>query len=208
MCIMNTVVRETYISCLPTFTNIFFALNDPNCARWTVKYHNSLLTSEETHPEAFRKYQDSIVSINRTTKPFSGNSINLTLEQTVNADAASQRTDIASLTNSISSRQRWAESHYLGTTITSNLNEDLNLTKKEGITKSLKTSNINKDNLAVKEIKSVIENSLNPFNRDADPDYLFNICTEKSCKKDAEDFLLNVDSIGNEARKCFIQECI
>ena len=54
----------------------------------------------------------------------------------------------------------------------------------------------------------MIENSLNPFNKDADPDYLFNICTEKSCKKDAEDFLLNVESIGNEARKCFIQECI
>ena len=119
-----------YISCLPKFTNIFFALNHPNYARWTVKYHDSLLTLEETHAETFRKYQDGMFSINRTTKPFSGNSINLTLEQTVNADAASQRTDIASLTNSISSRQRWAESHYLRATIISYLDEDLNLTKK------------------------------------------------------------------------------
>ena len=94
-----------YISCLPKFTNMFFALNHPNYARWTVKYHN-------------------------------------------------------------------------------------------------------KDNLAVKEIKSMIENSLNPFKKDADPDRLFNICTRKSCKKGTKDFLLDVESIGNEARKSFIQECV
>ena len=54
----------------------------------------------------------------------------------------------------------------------------------------------------------MIENSLNPFKKDADPDRLFNICTWKSCKKGTEDFLLNVESIGNEARKSFIQECV
>ena len=94
------------------------------------------------------------------------------------------------------------------TIVISYLYEDLNLTKKEDITESLKASNINKDNLAVKEIKSMIENSLNPFKKDADPDRLFNICTWKSCKKGTEDFLLNVESIGNEARKSFIQECV
>ena len=92
------------------------------------------------------------------------------------------------------------------TTVISYLCKDLNLTKKEDITESLKASNINKDNLAVKKIKSMIENSLNPFKKDADPDRLFNICTGKSCKKGTEDFLLNVESIGNEARKSFIQE--
>ena len=60
----------------------------------------------------------------------------------------------------------------------------------------------------MKEIKSMIENSLGPFNEDSDPDCLFNICTGKSCKKGTEDFLLNVESIGHEARKRFIQECV
>ena len=55
----------------------------------------------------------------------------------------------------------------------------------------------------MKEIKSMIENSLNPFNKDADPDRLFNICTGKSYKKGTEDFLLNIESISNEARKGF-----
>ena len=100
-------------------------------------------------------------SINRTTKPFSGKPINLLLEQTVNAYAASHRTGIASMTNSILARQRCAESHFLRTTTIWYLNEDLNLKKREGITESRKARNINKDNFAVKEIKSMIQTRLN-----------------------------------------------
>ena len=122
----------------------------------------------------------------------------MTLEQTINADATSQGTGIASMTNLISARQ----SHILKATIISYLYEDLNLTKNEDITESLKVSNINKDNLTVKEIKSMTENNLK------DPDRPFNICTGKSYKKGTEDFLLNVEFIGNEARKSFIQECV
>ena len=54
----------------------------------------------------------------------------------------------------------------------------------------------------------MIENSFKPFKKDPDPDRLFNICTGKSSKKGTEDFLLNVEFIGNEGRKCFIQESV
>ena len=64
-----------YMSCLPKFRNMFFALNHQNYVSWTVKYHNSLLTLEKTHPETFREYQDGMFGINKTTKPFSGNPI-------------------------------------------------------------------------------------------------------------------------------------
>ena len=43
---------------------------------------------------------------------------------TRNADAASQRTGISPMTNSKSARQRWAEFHFLRTTVISYLNED------------------------------------------------------------------------------------
>ena len=52
------------------------------------------------------------------------NPIALTLEQTANADVASQTTGNASMTNSTSACQRWAESHSLRAIITY-LNEDL-----------------------------------------------------------------------------------
>ena len=48
----------------------------------------------------------------------------------------------------------------------------------------------------------MIENSLNQFNK-ANPDRVFNIYTGTSCKEGIEDFFLNVESIGNEARKCY-----
>ena len=67
----------------------------------------------------------------------------------------------------------------------------------------MKAPNINKDNLAVKEIKSMIDYSLHQFNKDTDADRLLDICTGKSCKKSTEDILLNVQSISNEARKGF-----
>ena len=56
-----------YISCLQKFNNMFFALNHPNYTRWIVKCHNSLLTLEETHPETFQEYQDSMFSMNNIT---------------------------------------------------------------------------------------------------------------------------------------------
>ena len=37
---------------------------------------------------------------------------------------------------------------------------------------------------------------------------VYSICVEKSCKKSTEDFLLNVESIGNEVRTSFIQKCV
>ena len=61
---------DGYISCLPIFTNMFFALNHPNYARWAVKYHNIWLTLEETHPQTFREYQHGMFGIKRTTKSY------------------------------------------------------------------------------------------------------------------------------------------
>ena len=47
------------------------------------------------------------------------------------------------------------------------------------------------------------ENSLNQFNKDSNPDRVFNIYTGTSCKEGIEDFCRNVESIGNEAGKCY-----
>ena len=85
--------------------------------RWTVKYHNRLLTSEKVHVETFWEYQGGKFIINRTTKPFLENPIDLPLEQTINIDAAIQKTGIAAITNSTSACQRWTESHSLRTII-------------------------------------------------------------------------------------------
>ena len=65
-----------------------------------------------------------------TKKTFPRLPVDLTSEPTINADAASQMTGIGAIKNSISDRQRWAESHYIRRSIMSHLFQELNLTKK------------------------------------------------------------------------------
>ncbi|GFU79662.1 uncharacterized protein TNCV_4484941 [Trichonephila clavipes] len=73
------------------------------------------LTSQRLIKE--EDFQKGFFGIKRTNKPFSRQPIDLTLEQTINADAARTLTGIAHLTNSISARQRWARSHDIRSTI-------------------------------------------------------------------------------------------
>ena len=125
---------DLYISCLPEITNIFFAMNHLNYARWLVKYYDSLIKLPDTHPEVYSDFQNGWFGIKRTAKCFSSTPlIDLTLEQTINADASSQRFGITSMTNSISARQRWAESHFFRTTIISSLLDMLDLKKNEDV---------------------------------------------------------------------------
>ena len=67
----------------------------------------------------------------RSRQSFSKAPVDLTLEQTVNANAASQKTGISAFTNSISARHRWAKSHSMSVTLLSHLIDGLGLTKKK-----------------------------------------------------------------------------
>lgn len=89
---------KLYIFSLPELMKVFFAFNHHNYARWLVVFHDKLLTMEESHPGITEAFEKGIISIRRTSKSFSRNPIDLTLEQTINADAANQ------LTGKLSSR--------------------------------------------------------------------------------------------------------
>ena len=90
---------------------LLFQPEPPNYARWLVRYEDNLLKLKETHPGVYAEFKEGCFSLRRTEKAFSRLPIDLTLEQTINADAACQRKGIAALTDSISTRQRWAQSH-------------------------------------------------------------------------------------------------
>ena len=136
---------DLFIYCLPKLTNYFFALNRINYARWLVRYHNNLLKLSNTHPDVIQDFKNSLFAIKRTNKSFSRSPFDLTLEQTINADAACQRRGIIALTDSISARQRWAQSHSLRTSIISLLFEFVGISKKENISDDLKRSKIKKN---------------------------------------------------------------
>ena len=126
---------ELYVCCLPKLSNIFFAFNHINYARWLTRCHDNLLKLPETHPSVYAEFKDGLFSIKRINKSFSGIPTDLTLEQITNAIAACQRT---AMVNSNSARQRWAQSYYIKTSMISYLYESLGITKKEDVTKELK----------------------------------------------------------------------
>ena len=114
---------DLYVNCLPRLSIFFFVFNQPNYARWIIRYHDNLLRLKDTHPQVEEEFREGGFSVKRTRKSFSKSAVDLTLEQTINANAASQKTGINAFTNSISARQRWAHSHSLSVAVLSHLME-------------------------------------------------------------------------------------
>ena len=197
-----------FIHCLPKITDYFFSFNHINYARWLVRFHDNLLEINETLPELSAEFQEGAFALKRTKKPFSGIPIDLTLEQTINADAASQRTGVTSMTNSIAARQRWAESHYIRTSLISHFFDELEMNTSDDTSKDLRAHRMHKNTADFLRIGKAIDETMNPFSKDIDPHHLFNIATGKSASDDTCNFLLDVASIGKKAREKFIAECI
>lgn len=92
---VRTGDHHLYIFTLPSIIRIFFAFNHQNYSRWLTLFHENLMNMEETHPGIAQDFVEGILSIRRTEKPFSRLPIDLTLEQTINADAANSFSGMA-----------------------------------------------------------------------------------------------------------------
>ena len=128
-CIFTTNFQETsekdiwictYIA-YSKWRHYFFTFNHQKYSRWLTMYHEKLLKLKNSHPNIYKEFKNDCFSLNRTSKPFSKILIDLTLEQTINTDAACQRSGFISLNNSISAWQHWAQSHSIRTIILSKL---------------------------------------------------------------------------------------
>ena len=80
---------DLHISWLPKITNIFFVMNQLSYARRLVKYYDSLRKLPDTQLKVYSDFENGWFGIKRTAKSFSSTPIDLTLEQTINADASS-----------------------------------------------------------------------------------------------------------------------
>ena len=84
------------------FWMFFFALNRPNYTRWGVLFLNKLITA----PSQCKK-RDGGFSIRRSKKNYSRSPVDLTLEQTVNCNAASPSKVIVHMHNSHDTIVKW-----------------------------------------------------------------------------------------------------
>ena len=119
-----------------------------------------------------------------------------------------QRKGISAITNSISARQRWTQSHFIRTSIISYVFEDLGMTKKEDLSQDLKPSRIRQNSHDLCLIVNMIKETMNPFDDDITKDHLFNKASGKAASISTQSFLLNVTAIGSTSRNKLIKECV
>lgn len=70
-------------------------MNLLNYARWLTKFHDNLQRADYTHPGIIEEFEKDSFSMKRTEKPFSRQTIDLALEQTINLDADRRLTGIS-----------------------------------------------------------------------------------------------------------------
>jgi hypothetical protein len=75
---------------------VFFSSSRYNYGRWMVRYYLNLLNIDDSRTKLLAS---GALSIRRTDKNFSRTAVDLTLEQTINADAASRKTGVTAFTN-------------------------------------------------------------------------------------------------------------
>ncbi|KAG5882598.1 hypothetical protein JTB14_026101 [Gonioctena quinquepunctata] len=75
-------------------------------------YHGRTMDIDETHPGLKVN-----IEVERTENTFSGQPTDLTLEQSINADAAQRMPGITCLRTSLSARQRCSRSHGICTSM-------------------------------------------------------------------------------------------
>ncbi|CAG4986066.1 unnamed protein product [Colias eurytheme] len=138
-----------------------------------------------------KKVRRGAFEIRRTAVNFARSPVDLTLEQTINADASNQLADNLAA-DSIYARQRWALSHSMRTKILTSMKQDIGLRKKDDTSHSLQQSKIKKDKKTLNNIIEAIKRTMNPFDDAFDKGTLFNISTGKAASKEVADFLVNV----------------
>ena len=193
-----------YIYALSKINNIFFTFNNINYARWLAWYINNLLNIDNTHPGLKKNIT---FGVKRTDKPFSTVPLDLTLEQTINAEAGRRLTGIMHLTNSISARARWAINHGLRCALISFALNISGLSSKNDITNDLFTHRINRGIADMNKVIVAFNDRINPFCKETRKDVLCNISTGQSVSNEISDFLLNVEAIGEKQKIEFLDKC-
>ncbi len=145
-----------------------------------------------THPGVKGMLEGGAMSIRRTTKDFSRSAVDLTLEQTINADAASRLTGVARFGHSDSARKRWMITRAARSEIVGLLLEKAGLKSKEDVTKELRPHRVQKDNADIQKVIDGIKKTMNPFvTSTEEPDVnLYCLTTGKQASEDVRDDLL------------------
>ncbi|GFV26314.1 hypothetical protein TNCV_4029571 [Trichonephila clavipes] len=155
---------------------------------------------DETHPGLKNDFMNGCFGIKRTDKPFSSIPIDVTLETTINAEAARCLSGIAHFTNSLAARQRWTKSHSIRAIVISYVLDVCGLKQLQDVSADLQPIRIKIYGKQLSDFNEIFENNINPFDESLDKDSLYNIATAKPVPENVENILLNLEK--NESLSC------
>ncbi len=201
-CRTNDVTLYSYA--LGLMCPLFFATHKPNYARWMSLYHLNLLNMEKTHPGIGTSFEGGALSVRRTKHSFSRSAVDITLEQTLNRDAASRHGGIASFTQNINARKRWTVTRSFRGAIVSSLLEAAGITLIDDSVQELKPFRIESDNRDLSNAIAGIENTLNPFSIDDDALYCLN--TGRAASDPVKNDLLHCRETGSKWYEEFVDQ--
>ena len=194
---------DGYIRVLPRVVEECFALNRPNYARW-----GSLFLSKLRHMDASaREILDAgAFSIRRTNTSFARCAIDLTLEHTVNRDAASPMRGISAFRNSENAFRRWSVTLTQRGMALSELRKLVGLQAGEEPANQMRKCRITRDNADKDALTNALNSTCNPFASDS-PAELVNISSGKAATDETTTFLLDTLARGKRLRLQFEGEC-
>lgn len=184
---------------------LFFTFNHQNYARWLTRNLDDLKNIEDTNHALLEEFENGALSIRRTTKDFCRSAVDLTLEQTINANAAYKLTGISAFTNSIYARQRWSETHSIRTAIITHLLEFLSLDKSSENSEGRYQSKV--FNRQLNKFSEEVFKNIDPFSEDINPNKLFNLISGKATSPEIAEFLTSVETNGTKQMEKFLKEC-
>lgn len=198
---------ELYLDSIFEMCGYFFVFNQPNYSKWAAMYLNNLIKLKADNSILLEEFRKGAFGIRRTKSCLGRSPVDLTLEQTINADAGNTLTGVSHFTNSIAARQRWALSHSVRTKIMSFVKAEIGLSQADDTSYTLQKNRIEKDSKTLNSIVETIKKTMNPFSENVDKDSLFNLSTGKAASSTSTDYLLNVKSLGEEQKSKFFSEC-
>ncbi len=197
---------DLYIFILSKICPIFFATHRPNYARYTTRYQLNMINMDSTHEGIRANFEGGALSIRRTSKSFSRCAVDLTLEQTINKDAASRHTGISAFTQCVRARKRWTVTRSMRGAVVACLLDMAAITTKDDITQELKPYRIKRDNSDLEKLMKCLEDTMNPF-QDNLQDKLYCLSTGRAASSEVQRDLTNLEERGGLMYQNFINEC-
>ena len=208
--IIDRAVRECdvnlYTWALTQAVDIFFGTNRQNYARWMSKHQLDLMNLPSTRL-GLKEMLIGLFSIRRTENQFSRVPVDLTLEQTINANAASRMTGYTDSTNNFTARLRWSATKGARAAFISELLEMAGMSKAGDSQAELTQNRTIRDNKDLRKLlKTIDQDFANPFT--VKSEFLANIQTGKAATAEISESLLNIESKGREKHNNFVSECM